>query len=52
MEYEYKNLKSNKMIKIDIKKPYSLIYGPNGTGKTTFARFLNSKKEKVINGKK
>ena len=52
MEYEYKNLKSNKMIKIDIKKPYSLIYGPNGTGKTTFERFLNSKKEEVINGKK
>lgn len=44
MEYEYKNLKSNKKIKINIDKNYTFIYGPNGTGKTTFSRAVGNRK--------
>lgn len=52
MEYEYKNLKNNKKIKLSIDKNYTFIYGPNGTGKTTFSRSIgNGKiiKDKEIN---
>lgn len=44
MEYEYKNLKNNKKIKINIDKNYTFIYGPNGTGKTTFSRAIGNGK--------
>lgn len=44
MQYEYKNLKNNKKIKIDIDKNYTFIYGPNGTGKTTFSRSIGNGK--------
>lgn len=52
MEYEYKNLKSNKIIKFNIDEKFAFIYGPNGTGKTTFSRAIgNGKriKDKNIN---
>lgn len=52
MEYEYKNLKSNKNIKLNVEKNFTFIYGPNGTGKTTFSRAIgNGKiiKDKNIN---
>lgn len=45
MEYKYRNLKTKKDVTINITKPYVLIYGPNGTGKTTFARYLNNKQD-------
>ena len=44
MEYEYKNLKNNKKIKTNIDKNYTFIYGPNGTGKTTFSRAIGNGK--------
>lgn len=44
MEYEYKNLKNNKEIKLSIDKNYTFIYGPNGTGKTTFSRAIGNGK--------
>ena len=44
MEYEYKNLKSNKKIKLNVDKNYTFIYGPNGTGKTTFSKAIGNGK--------
>ena len=44
MEYEYKNLKSDKNINIKIEKNFTFIYGPNGTGKTTFSRAIGNGK--------
>ena len=44
MEYEYKNLKNNKKIKLNIGKNYTFVYGPNGTGKTTFSRAIGNGK--------
>ena len=44
MEYKYKNLKNNKNITINIDKNYTFIYGPNGTGKTTFSRAIGNGK--------
>lgn len=44
MEYEYENLKNNKNIKINVDKNYTFIYGPNGTGKTTFSRSIGNGK--------
>ena len=50
MIYKYENLKTNEKIRVDISKKYSFIYGPNGTGKTTFARSVENNKEMVIDG--
>ena len=44
MEYEYTNLKSNKKIKLNVEKKFTFIYGPNGTGKTTFSRTIGNRK--------
>lgn len=48
MVYEYENLKTNEKIRVDISKKYSFIYGPNGTGKTTFARSIENNKYIVV----
>ncbi len=50
MIYEYENLKTNEKIRVDISKRYSFIYGPNGTGKTTFARSIENNKNIVDEG--
>ena len=50
MIYKYENLKTKEQIKVNISKKYSFIYGPNGTGKTTFARSVENNKEMVIDG--
>ncbi len=50
MIYEYENLKTNEKIKVDISKKYSFIYGPNGTGKTTFAKSIENNKYIVDEG--
>lgn len=42
MEYKYQNLKNKKEITINIDKKYSFIYGPNGTGKTTFSKAIGN----------
>lgn len=47
MKYKYTNLDSKKEIEIKINQKYAFIYGPNGTGKTTFSRAIN--KNPVIN---
>ena len=52
MIYKYENLKTKKQINVNISKKYSFIYGPNGTGKTTFARSIENNKEIVVDGVK
>lgn len=44
MEYEFYNKGSNKTIKFNTDSKYTFIYGPNGSGKTTFSRTYMNKK--------
>ena len=50
MIYKYENLKTKAQIDVNISKKYSFIYGPNGTGKTTFARSIDNNKEIIVDG--
>lgn len=44
MEYKFYNKESKNEIKFETNSLYTFIYGPNGTGKTTFSRVYYDKK--------
>lgn len=44
MKYEFYNKGSNKTIEFNTDSKYTFIYGPNGSGKTTFSRTYMNKK--------
>lgn len=44
MEYKFYNKESKNEIKFEINSLYTFIYGPNGTGKTTFSKAYYDKK--------